>query len=311
MGEFLRKMSGLYELVIFTASMPNYANQIIDHIPESFSIVHRLYRQHCTDTGTIFVKELKKLGRNMKDVIMIDNNPQSFINDKQNGIPIETWISDPNDTELLKMIPLLEFLSKVNDVRDYIPKFIVGNYINYSHFYSVRNFEANKKEKDEDSIVKEFQRKSDKSYDGIGIGTQNRSEIFIDRNMNQSQLNNSQQIESKSKTQPSQISQNKHYTQPIQQNSQTYKSKAIVNNYMNSLNTSQISNYQKDYESKNYNLTHSNKNIQEQINKINSITNSFSGGKESRHFFKKREGCLYEFVFISNSYQFNMILVSN
>lgn len=70
--EFLVKMSRLYELVIFTASLPNYANPLINQLQHYRLISHRLFRQHCSYIGGVFVKDLKKLGRNMKDVIMID-----------------------------------------------------------------------------------------------------------------------------------------------------------------------------------------------------------------------------------------------
>lgn len=71
--EFLQKMAALYELVIFTASLPNYANEIIDRLPNSSLINSRLYRQHCNKTERdIYIKEMKKLGRNIKDVIIID-----------------------------------------------------------------------------------------------------------------------------------------------------------------------------------------------------------------------------------------------
>ena len=36
---------------------------------------------------------------------------------KDNAIPIEGWISDPTDNDLLHLIPLLEGLQYVTDVR--------------------------------------------------------------------------------------------------------------------------------------------------------------------------------------------------
>jgi RNA polymerase II subunit A small phosphatase-like protein len=35
-----------------------------------------------------------------------------------NGIPILSWYSDPFDSELTKMMPLLTKLARVKDVRD-------------------------------------------------------------------------------------------------------------------------------------------------------------------------------------------------
>ena len=49
----------------------------------------------------------------------------SFDND--NGLPIKAWFDDKNDNELDKIYKILEFLSKVKDVRNYIKKFVKNN----------------------------------------------------------------------------------------------------------------------------------------------------------------------------------------
>ena len=54
-----------------------------------------------------------------------------------NGLPILTWFDDKNDRELYKIIPILEFLSTVSDVRDYICKMVVNNEISYDNVKSV------------------------------------------------------------------------------------------------------------------------------------------------------------------------------
>lgn len=48
---------------------------------------------------------------------------------KENGLPILTWNFDKTDTELLKIIPFLEYLAKVNDVRPIIKKVVINNTI--------------------------------------------------------------------------------------------------------------------------------------------------------------------------------------
>lgn len=40
-------MSKYYEIVIFTASLSIYANQVIDYLDEDKIVSHRLYREHC------------------------------------------------------------------------------------------------------------------------------------------------------------------------------------------------------------------------------------------------------------------------
>jgi CTD small phosphatase-like protein 2 len=43
-NEFLEEISSFYEIVVFTASLPNYANMILDMIDKDNFITHRLYR---------------------------------------------------------------------------------------------------------------------------------------------------------------------------------------------------------------------------------------------------------------------------
>lgn len=39
---------------------------------------------------------------------------------QDNAIPIETWFDDPSDTELTELLPLLEQLSKTDNVRTFL-----------------------------------------------------------------------------------------------------------------------------------------------------------------------------------------------
>ena len=56
----------------------------------------------------------------------------SFRYNKCNGIPIKTWHYEQSDRELIKIIPFLIFLSTVDDVREYIPKIIDNDEIDYN-----------------------------------------------------------------------------------------------------------------------------------------------------------------------------------
>ncbi len=58
--EFLKGLSEIAEIVIFTASSPSYANVVLDYLdPEKKYISHRLYRQHCTPSKGFFLKDLR------------------------------------------------------------------------------------------------------------------------------------------------------------------------------------------------------------------------------------------------------------
>ena len=64
-----------------------------------------------------YIKDLNVLDRNLKQSVLVDNSPHAFGYQVDNGIPIESWFDDPNDTELLKLQQFLETLHGVDDVR--------------------------------------------------------------------------------------------------------------------------------------------------------------------------------------------------
>ena len=129
--EFLQRMSKRFELVIFTASISKYANPLLNIVDKMGYVPFRLFREHCTLINTAFVKDLNLLGRDAKDIIILDNNPTAYSLNHYNGFPIKSWFDDKNDDELLKICPILEFLSYVPDVREYIKKIVVQNKVQF------------------------------------------------------------------------------------------------------------------------------------------------------------------------------------
>ena len=124
--EFLEEMEKLYEIVIFTASVSKYADPLLDIIDKKGLCPFRLFREHCTLINMTFVKDLQKLGRDLKNIVIVDNSPLSYALHPENGLPILTWFEDKTDKELFNIIPILKFLSKVPDVRVFIPQFVDG-----------------------------------------------------------------------------------------------------------------------------------------------------------------------------------------
>jgi len=116
--EFLKKISKWYNLVVFTASVQEYADPVIDWLEvERKYFAGRYYRQHCTYRNGMYIKDLAQVEPDLSKVMILDNSPISYIFNEDNAIPIEGWISDPTDYELLHLIPLLEGLQYVTDVR--------------------------------------------------------------------------------------------------------------------------------------------------------------------------------------------------
>ncbi|KAH8150830.1 uncharacterized protein LAJ45_05011 [Morchella importuna] len=116
--QFMKRVGELYEVVVFTASVSKYGDPLLDQLDIHHVVHHRLFRESCFNHQGNYVKDLSQLGRDLKDTIIIDNSPTSYIFHPQHAVPISSWFSDAHDNELLDLIPVLEDLSTqdVNDV---------------------------------------------------------------------------------------------------------------------------------------------------------------------------------------------------
>lgn len=57
------------------------------------------------------------MGRDMKDIFIIDNSPTCYMFQPENGMPILSWYDDKHDSKLLELIPVLQKMAVVDDVR--------------------------------------------------------------------------------------------------------------------------------------------------------------------------------------------------
>ncbi|KAL4884533.1 HAD-like domain-containing protein [Aspergillus karnatakaensis] len=116
--QFMKRVGELYEVVVFTASVSKYGDPLLDQLDIHNVVHHRLFRDSCYNHQGNYVKDLSQVGRDLRDTIIIDNSPTSYIFHPQHAIPISSWFSDAHDNELLDLIPVLEDLagSQVKDV---------------------------------------------------------------------------------------------------------------------------------------------------------------------------------------------------
>ncbi|TSO05368.1 CTD small phosphatase-like protein [Bagarius yarrelli] len=114
--EFLQKMGELFECVLFTASLAKYADPVADLLDQWGVFRARLFRESCVFHRGNYVKDLSRLGRELHNVIIVDNSPASYIFHPENAVPVQSWFDDMTDTELLDLLPFFEGLSKEEDV---------------------------------------------------------------------------------------------------------------------------------------------------------------------------------------------------
>ena len=133
--QFMKRVGELYEVVVFTASVSKvrisqlmyksyllikiqYGDPLLDQLDIHQVVHHRLFRESCYNHQGNYVKDLSQVGRDLRETIIIDNSPTSYIFHPQHAVPISSWFSDAHDNELLDLIPVLEDLagSQVRDV---------------------------------------------------------------------------------------------------------------------------------------------------------------------------------------------------
>ncbi|KAL1936336.1 hypothetical protein VTP01DRAFT_470 [Rhizomucor pusillus] len=115
---FLKTISQWYKVVIFTASLAEYADPVIDWLDQDHNVIsQRYFRQSCVVRNGNFVKDISLAEPDLAKVCLVDNSTAAFELFEENGIPLPGWVSNPNDECLLDLLPLLDALRFTADVR--------------------------------------------------------------------------------------------------------------------------------------------------------------------------------------------------
>ena len=140
---FLEQVGKYYELIVFTAATQDYGDLLIDAIEENnLYFEQRLYRQHTVIIGNDFVKDLNRIGRPLDKIIIVDNMPQNFRLQKENGINIKAfWGEDADDNALEELGKILINIAEdggdvrigLEKYRDEIVKKVTSNISKYNY----------------------------------------------------------------------------------------------------------------------------------------------------------------------------------
>ena len=116
--EFLAKISKWYKIVVYTASIPEYANLVCDKIDSENVFSQRLFRDSCIATSAgYYTKDLSLVEKDLSQVILIDNSPICFELFPQNCILVDSFTTNKSDNGLFKILCLLDGIRFLSDVR--------------------------------------------------------------------------------------------------------------------------------------------------------------------------------------------------
>lgn len=124
---FLREMKENFEIISFTAATREYAEPILNSIESKEKFFDfKLYREHAVVIGKDFVKDISRIGRDLKKIIIVDNMGMNFRLCKENGILIYPYyFQDKRDTALTELKNILNLIVEEDfgDVRDGLFKY--------------------------------------------------------------------------------------------------------------------------------------------------------------------------------------------
>ncbi|XKL59102.1 hypothetical protein PGB90_000118 [Kerria lacca] len=116
--KFLEIVSQWYDVVIFTAGIDAYGEIITNRLDNNRGIFKKkYYRRHCTPESGLFSKDLSVITNDLSSIFILDNSPFAYKNYPHNAIQIESWFCDQSDKALLNLLPVLDAMRFVHDVR--------------------------------------------------------------------------------------------------------------------------------------------------------------------------------------------------
>ena len=126
LDSFLQKVKEKYEIIVFTSGTQDYADPLEDAIEQDEKYFDaRLYRQHTIACGKDIVKDISRIGRPLDKILIVENMPQNYRLQKENGILIKSFYGeDIYDTALVALGDILmKIANEFNDVRKGIAKY--------------------------------------------------------------------------------------------------------------------------------------------------------------------------------------------
>lgn len=114
-NKFLKSISKLYKIILYTAAQKEYAEKVLNILDPDKNIVFDLFtRENCVRSkGGGFTKDIRILeGVDINSVFFIDNFAGNLINQPDNAIIVLGFEDDFEDCQLKRLRQYLEWLSR-------------------------------------------------------------------------------------------------------------------------------------------------------------------------------------------------------
>uniref|UniRef100_A0A0A9G480 Mitochondrial import inner membrane translocase subunit TIM50 n=1 Tax=Arundo donax TaxID=35708 RepID=A0A0A9G480_ARUDO len=118
-------MGKFYEVVVFSDQPPMYVDPVIDRLDSKGVVRFRLSRPATKYVDGKHFRDLSKLNRNPAQVIYISAHCDETCLQPENCVQIKPWKLENNDTQLLDLIPFLEYvaMARPSDIRQVLASY--------------------------------------------------------------------------------------------------------------------------------------------------------------------------------------------
>ncbi|CAL4954433.1 unnamed protein product [Urochloa decumbens] len=116
---FLEHLGRFYEIVVYSDQLSMYVDPVVDRLDPKGNIRHRLSRVATKYEHGKHYRDLSKLNRNPAQVIYISAHALESSLQPENSVQIKPWKLENDDTQLLDLIPFLEYVAvaRPSDIR--------------------------------------------------------------------------------------------------------------------------------------------------------------------------------------------------
>jgi mitochondrial import inner membrane translocase subunit TIM50 len=107
--KFLHEMAQYYEIVLYSPSIDGIADPVVAALDKDGCIMHRLYRDATYYMNGVHVKDLNRLNRNVKRMVVLDDDPEEVQLNPENLIRVKPYVdpTDRTDRTLERITPFL------------------------------------------------------------------------------------------------------------------------------------------------------------------------------------------------------------
>ena len=122
---FLAALHRRFEVILFTSALPIYAAPILAYLSSSVQALgggsQPLFRQQLYRASTVplhsfqYVKDIRRLGRDMRRIVIVDNNPLAMLATPDNALLVPDWNGgDQEVPEVLREV--VKFVGRVDEM---------------------------------------------------------------------------------------------------------------------------------------------------------------------------------------------------